>query len=171
MPSAQAAELALRLRGSSLAAGLAAGEPGAGPCYNPGTSSAPGSGATAPVVPLFTVSCVTGAAIPLLHAFLAALQPARAGAGAPDRVQNPSPGGARPAAPQLARGSAAAGAAADAAQGSASTDTAPVQSARGLSAADACARELSAQVGCAPPGGRSAQAAQARHIRLRPCIY
>ena len=167
-PCAQAAELALRLRGSSLAAGLAAGEPGAGPRCNPGTK--PGSGATAPVVPLFTVSCVTGAAVPLLHAFLAALQPARAATGPPDGVRDPSPGSARPAAPQPARGPAASGAAAAAAQGSTSADATPVRSARGVAAADACARELSAQVGFAPPGGRSAQAAQVRHIRLYPCI-
>ena len=91
-------ELALRLHGSSLAAGLAAGGPEipSGPHYNHDTRPVPGSGATPAMVPLFTVSCVTGAAIPLLHAFLAALQPARAAAGAPDRGQDPDPSGARP---------------------------------------------------------------------------
>ena len=155
-PCAQAAELALRLRGSSLAAGLAAGEPGAGPCCNPGNKPAPGSGAAAPIVPLFTVSCVTGAAVPLLHAFLAALQPARAAAGAPDRVPDPS--------------FAAAGPAAAASQGSASADAVPAQSAVGLAAAGACTRELSAQVGFAAPDGQIAQAARVRIRHQTPVV-
>jgi len=105
----QAAQLALRLRDSSLGAALvargAAGpEPGS---EAPGAAPALGGDAPGaprpPTVPLFAVSCVTGAALPLLHAFLFALRPTR-GAGGPGAPgtgrRGPGAGAAQPPAGQ-----------------------------------------------------------------------